>query len=146
MFNQITSGNIVGIGLSLVGLIDALYLTLNKLTQGKVYCANIGDCNAVNASSYADIFGIPIALLGAGAYAVFIALLYVEDTYEAGREMAQLGLFVFTLTGVIYSAYLTYIEVAVLEAICIYCLLSAALMVILFGLSVKKVLSINGGA
>lgn len=134
---------IAGIGLSIVGFIDSVYLTIQKLLGGQIYCGNIGDCNAVNSSPYAELFGVPIALLGAGAYVVILFLFWVEDRSNFWQEYVPLFLFSMTLVGVIYSAYLTYVEIAILQKICIYCVISALVMALLFVAAVIKVLSFN---
>lgn len=140
MFKDRDVWDISGMVISLLGFVDAVYLTLNKLTAGVVYCGDIGDCNAVNASAYAEIFGIPIALLGAGAYAAIAALLILEGRHDNWRDITPVAFFVITFSGAIYSAFLTYVEFFVLHQICIYCLVSAVFMVVLFGLSLRKIL------
>lgn len=134
---------VAGIGLSIVGFIDSVYLTLQKISGGKIYCGNIGDCNAVNSSPYAELYGVPIALLGAGAYAVILFLFWVEYRSKFWQEYVPLVLFSMTLVGVIYSAYLTYVEIAILQKICIYCVISAVVMALLFVAAVIKLLSFN---
>lgn len=133
--------NVTGIGLSFIGLIDSVYLALHKFSGGNIYCGNIGDCNAVNSSPYAELYGIPIALLGAGAYAVILFLLWVEDKRDFWQEYVPLILFPITLVGVIYSAYLTYVEIAILQKICIYCVISAVILAFLFVIAVIKILA-----
>lgn len=118
--------------LSAIGLLDASYLTYIKLAHQEAACSGIGDCATVNASVYSEVFGIPIALLGAGAYLVLLVLLLMETRSEGWAAASAYGVFGITLTGVLYSAYLTYIEVAVLHAICPFCVLSAVVMVLLF--------------
>jgi uncharacterized membrane protein len=122
----------------LIGLIDSVYLTYIKLTNATASCAGIGDCDAVNSSQYAEIAGIPIALLGAGAYLMMLVLLYLERRSLRWRDQVPLLLFVLTLIGVLYSAYLTYVEIAILHAICPYCVLSAVILVIMLTISVYR--------
>jgi uncharacterized membrane protein len=94
----------------------------------------------VNTSQYSEIWGIPIALLGAGAYLVIIVLLLLEERSELMREYSPLLVFGLSLVGVIYSIYLTYIEVAVLRAICPYCVISAVVLVLLLVLSTIRLI------
>lgn len=122
----------VSIILALVGLIDSAYLTYIKLANATASCAGIGDCDAVNSSPYAEIAGIPIALLGAGAYLAIMALLMLETRLPLVASYGPILVLVISLAGVIYSAYLTYIEVAVLYAICPYCVLSAVVITAIF--------------
>jgi len=90
-------------------------------------CAGLGDCAFVQASSYAKVFGIPIALLGFLAYLVILALAVAAYFFldEERGTLAQQALFGLALAGTLYSAYLTFIEAFVLHAYCIYCLISA---------------------
>jgi uncharacterized membrane protein len=126
--------------LALIGLADSIYLTYIKLANATASCAGIGDCESVNSSKYAEIAGIPIALLGAGAFAAIIILLLIEKRSEFWRDTAPMVVFGISLTGVLYSAYLTYVEIAILHAICPYCVLSALVLVALLVISVVRLL------
>lgn len=115
-----------------VGLLDSIYLTYSKLTHQAVFCGTYGGCETVNNSPYSEIAGIPVALLGVGAYLVLLALLFLEGQGGYWRENGPILVFGISLAGVIYSLYLTWIEIAVIHAICPYCVVSAVAMVILF--------------
>jgi uncharacterized membrane protein len=119
------------IGFTVIGLIDSLYLTWIKLANAKAICGGLGNCDYVNSSPYAEFFGVPIALFGAGAYAMILILLVLEGRNEWVRENGNYGVFGLTLFGTLYSLYLTYIEIFVLKAICPYCLVSAIVLLIL---------------
>lgn len=118
-----------------IGLVDSLYLTYVKLSNSYAICGPIGDCESVNQSVYAEIAGIPIALLGAGAYLTILLLLLLENQGEFWAEYSPIMVFGISLAGVLYSAYLTYIEIYVLRAICPYCVLSAVVLVLLLALA-----------
>lgn len=112
---------------TLTGMGASGYLTYTHLANVAPQCAGLGDCALVQASSYAMLFGIPIALLGFLAYLVMLALAaaaYFLLDEERGI-LAQQALFGLALVGTLYSAYLTFIEAFVLRAYCIYCLISA---------------------
>jgi len=126
--------------LSLMGLADSIYLSYLKLADATAACAGIGDCESVNNSPYSEIAGIPIAILGAGAYVVIILLFVLEKRAEFWRDSVPMIVFGLSLTGVLYSAYLTYVEVAILHAICPYCVISAIILVALLGISVVRLL------
>jgi len=115
----------LSIGLTLLGLGVSAYLTWVKLTGNTASCGTVGDCESVNNSRYAEIGGVPIALFGALSYLVLLALLLIEHRRPQTAETARLMVFGVSLIGTLYSAYLTYIEVAVLRAICPYCVASA---------------------
>jgi uncharacterized membrane protein len=120
---------------SVVGLLVALYLVFIKFFPTSSLCVGAGGCEAVNTSIYSEIAGIPIAALGALAYAFILALLLLETRVRLVEEWGPLVVFGVTLAGTLYSAYLTYIEVAVLHAICPYCVTSAVVMVLLFAVA-----------
>ncbi|MBI3159104.1 MAG: vitamin K epoxide reductase family protein [Chloroflexi bacterium] len=124
-----------------IGLVDSAYLAWIKLSNNEILCAGIGECDVVNSSIYAEIGGIPIALLGAAAYAFLIFLYIVETRAGFWADNAGILNFGLTLAGVLYSAYLTYIEVAVLKAICPFCVVSAVAMLALFVLAVWRMLA-----
>ena len=126
-----------GVLLAAVGLADSAYLTYIKLANAQASCT-IGDCNAVNSSTYAEIAGIPIALLGLGAYAAIGLLLALEDRAEWLATYSPLGVFFLALTGTLYSAYLTYVELFVIDAVCPYCVVSAVVITSILMLSIWR--------
>jgi len=114
-----------------IGLIDSLYLSWVKLTHQEAFCGGSGDCATVASSPYSEIGGVPIALLGVGAYVLVLLLVFLETRNAFWRNNAPLLVFGLSLSGTIYSAYLTYLEIAVIHAICQYCVVSAVVMVLL---------------
>jgi uncharacterized membrane protein len=125
--------------LSIIGLLDSLYLTWVKLTQNQVVCIKgLGDCNSVNNSRYSEIFGIPIALLGMGAYLAIIILIWLSKRSEFWEDNFPIIFMGITLIGFLYSGYLTYLELFVLNAICPYCVLSAIIMTLLFIIAILR--------
>ena len=123
---------------TVVGFLDSIYLSYIKLTHTEAFCAGIGECDIVNTSPYSEIAGIPMALLGAGAYVALVILLIVERRRGFWKNNSLLIFFGITLIGLLYSAYLTYIEVAVINAICPFCVLSALAMLVLFVVSILR--------
>lgn len=114
-----------------IGLVDSIYLSWLKISDTYAFCGPVGDCESVNTSPYAEVMGIPVALLGAGAYLSILALLFLEIRGGFWEEYGSMLVFGISLAGVLYSAYLTYIEIAVLRAICPYCVVSAVALVLL---------------
>ena len=84
-----------------------------------------GGCEKVQASEYSELVGVPVALLGLGGYLAIGASLFVPG--EAGRGAAAF----LALVGFGYSAYLTYLELFEIDAICQWCVASAVLMTLL---------------
>ncbi len=128
---------------ALIGLIDSAYLSWLKFSHNEVLCAGgLGDCYTVNTSPYAEIYGIPIALLGLGAYLAIIFVLLFETRSTFFEENGKLIVFGLSLVGVIYSAYLSYLEEFVIRAWCPYCVLSAIAITVIF---VASIMRLTGG-
>ena len=111
---------------ALLGLAVAAYLTYVHYAELEPICAGgAGGCEKVQSSSYAELAGTPVAVLGVAGYALILASLWVPG--DAGRLAGTL----LALVGFGFSAYLTWIEVFELDAICQWCVASAVLMTIL---------------
>ena len=124
--------------LSGLGLADSFYLSWVKIYHTEVFCGGSSNCETVNSSSYADLFGIPIAFLGLAAYSVIIGILFIGKQKMFSRDGITFAVFGITLIGTLFSIYLTYIEIYVIHAICPYCLVSAVVMLLLLILSINK--------
>lgn len=130
-----------GLGLAALGALDSAYLTYVKFAGAQAACGGIGDCETVNNSAFSEIAGVPIAILGLAAYLAIIALFLIERSRPAYAEYVRLAAFGVTLIGTIYSGWLTYVEVAVLRAICPFCVVSAIIISLLFLISVHRMLA-----
>ena len=128
---QQLSGYIIPI-LTLIGLGVALYLAYIEMSQSEAVCGPVGHCNIVQASQYAQIFGIPIAVLGVLNYAT-IGGLWLIVKFSEGRERhwAIMGLITLTMLSVLFSIYLTALELFVIHAVCAWCLTSAVVSALL---------------
>jgi len=116
-----------------IGLVDSVYLTWIKLTHTTALCLpGVGDCETVNTSRYSEINGIPIALLGALVYLAILLIVLLKDKASFLNDFGLYLLFGISLVGVLYSAYLTYIEIAVIHAICPFCVISAIVILLIF--------------
>jgi uncharacterized membrane protein len=110
--------------LAVVGLLISSYLTwVHYAGVAPVCVGGSGACESVQTSSYATIFGVPVAAIGLVGYSGLLLSALLRG--EAG---VYLGLLV-ALVGTLFSAYLTYLELFVIHAICEWCVASAALMV-----------------
>lgn len=128
----------ISIGLSALGLLVALYLVYIKFNPASSMCVGVGDCEAVNNSIYSVVNGIPVAALGALAYAALLGIFLLETRSALLGEWGPLAAFGLALTGALYSAYLTYIELFVIFKICPYCVTSAVLITLILGLAVVR--------
>jgi uncharacterized membrane protein len=118
---------------STIGFIDSVYLAVLKLTENKAMCIQgSGGCWTVNTSEYSSVFGIPISVLGAAAYIVLIILTLSDNKLSFLHGLAPQLSFGIATTGFLYSIYLTYLEIAVIKAVCPFCIVSAICMLVIF--------------
>jgi uncharacterized membrane protein len=116
------------LGLSFLGMVDTLYLTLTRNT-GPIVCSITEGCGDVLTSTYSEVAGIPISLFGLGFY-FFVFALTVFEAFGGFQTFALLRWP--TLAALAVSAILTGIQGFVLEAWCQYCLASATLSTLIF--------------
>jgi uncharacterized membrane protein len=116
-----------------VGVGVAAYLSFIEVTQAEAVCGPVGDCNTVNQSEYARLFGVlPVGVLGLIGYGVILSLwLMRRRGPEEWRRRATLGLWAAALFGTLFSVYLTFLEPFVIGATCAWCLTSALVMTLL---------------
>ena len=114
------------------------YLAYVETTQTTAICGPVGDCNTVQQSDYARLFGLlPIGILGLFGYAViFISWLIARYANERLADLATLSIFFMTFIGTLFSIYLTFLEPFVIGASCAWCLTSAILMTTLMLLTI----------
>ena len=115
---------------TLAGAGVAGYLTRSHYDRGALVCT-VGDCRTVQESEYADLAGIPVAILGVGMYPTVLALAAIRWRRPRMPGPAPLAVFAIVLAGAFVAAYLTVIEVAVIDAVCQWCVASAVLTAIL---------------
>ncbi len=124
----------VALPLVILGLIVAGYLAYVETQDVPAVCGPVGDCNSVQQSEYARLFGIlPIAVLGLMGY-VGIGMAWAVARYAQGRKsaLAKLALVGMVWFGILFSIYLTFLEPFVIGATCAWCLTSAVVMTALF--------------
>lgn len=121
--------------LSLVGLLDASFLTFKHFVGGPLPCSILAGCEAVTTSSYAVIFGVPVALLGAIFY-LTLAILAVWHI-DTNHKLALRSILILSVFGFAFSLYLIYLQVFVIGALCLYCLVSAGATTIIFLLNLS---------
>jgi uncharacterized membrane protein len=124
--------------LALAGLGVAAYLSYVEVGEVEAVCGPVGDCNTVQKSEYARLFGVlPIGVLGVLGFAA-ILMTWGVRRLGTGRAAAwaSIGLLALTGLGTLFSAYLTFLEPFVIGATCLWCLSSAVIMTSLYGLAV----------
>jgi uncharacterized membrane protein len=131
--------------LALAGIFVATYLLLYKIgVIGQLTCS-IGSCETVNTSKWATFLGMPVAGWGVAFYVVLfvMALVSTGERFAESRGMAQLIVFM-AGTGVIFSAWLTWLELFRIHAICQWCVTSAILVTLIFVISVLELRETSG--
>ena len=133
--------------LSLGGVFLSAYLLLFKLGYIPGLACGTGSCETVNTSKWSVLFGIPVAAWGAGFYVTMFATATVGSVgpFVDSRRVEQ-ALVGFSGWGVLFSGWLTYLELVEIHAICRYCVVSALLVVALFGLSVVELRAEDRGS
>ena len=114
---------------ALLGLADAIYLTVHHYTAAPVPCSITNGCEEVLTSQYAEIGGFPLAGFGALAYFIAFSLALLR-VYGDRRMWDLFGILVTVMA--IFSAWLIYLQARVIEAFCQFCLISAATTFTLF--------------
>jgi uncharacterized membrane protein len=126
--------------LSILGAIDALYLLIYKLTGNNQMCLGNGGCHNVNFSPYSEIYGIPVSALGLAAYLVIAGIILLESRITLAEENGPLLVFGISLTGVAFTAYLTYLEFYVIHSVCPFCVASAIIITLIFILAIIRLI------
>ena len=130
--------------LAVLGVAVSAYLTAIHYDDGLLVCG-LSDCHTVQTSDYAEVVGIPVALLGLGMYVTLLGLTTLRRLRPDTTVYATATAFALTLAGVIFAGYLTYVELFVLEAICQWCVVSAVLTTLLLlteGAMISRLLAI----
>lgn len=124
--------------LCVAGIGVAAYMSFVETTGTAAFCGPVGNCNAVQQSAYATLFGVlPVGIFGLMGYAALLAAWAVVEfaADENLKKMAQLALWGFSLFGILFSIYLTFLEPFVIGATCLWCLSSATLITLLLWVS-----------
>lgn len=114
--------------LALAALGIALYLGITKLSGDNPACGVLHGCDTVNESEYAAIFGIPTALFGVAASVA--TLIGALAWWLLADRRALLGAYLIGLLSLPFLAWLTYLELFVIEAVCIWCVSYAVLVIV----------------
>jgi uncharacterized membrane protein len=131
--------------LALLGVCVALYMWAYAAgLTGPILCS-VGDCEAVQASEFSKIGGIPVAAFGAVGYLALLvtALMGLRPGLQHSRLIPAI-LLVGGFAGVVFTGYLTYLEAYVIHAWCQWCVSSAIIMVVVFLVSLPELKRLRG--
>lgn len=125
--------------LSLLGVFVALYLLAYSIGLIPLICG-VGSCETVQASQWAKVGRVPVPLIGVVGYGSLLALatMGIQPSWRDSRAIGLLMLGLATV-GVAYAAFLTYLEAAVINAWCVWCVTSAVLMTLIFLASLPEI-------
>ena len=116
--------------MSLIGLFVSAYLYLYKIGRIGTLACGSGACETVQTSQWSRVLGVEVALIGVVGYAVLLGLALVAlRPAQAERRGPAVALAGLAGGGVLFSLYLTYVELFVIHAICRWCVGSAAIIV-----------------
>jgi len=120
--------------LTIIGFMVAVYLSYVEFTQSEAFCGPVGDCNTVQQSPYAILFGIiPVGVIGLLGY-ILIGISWVIQQYagEKWKNYATISLWILAAIGTAFSIYLTILEPFVIGATCAWCITSSIVMTLIF--------------
>jgi uncharacterized membrane protein len=130
--------------LSIIGLIAAIYLLYVEITSTEAFCGPVGNCNTVQDSPYAYLFGIiPIGVLGFAGYLTIIALWLVQQYGPKSLiKFSTVAIWSLAWFGVLFSIYLTFLEPFVIGATCAWCIGSAIVMTLILWATTETVIDL----
>ncbi len=122
--------------ISLLGLFLGIYLTMYHYGMVGSLACGVSSCETVQTSRWSMFLGLPVATWGAGFYVVMLCLTFagLHERFVDSRGLAT-STFVLACCGVVFTAWLNYLEAFVIHAWCEWCLGSAAMVLILFVLA-----------
>jgi len=121
--------------IALVGLFVAVYLWLYQMGFYGALLCGAGSCEVVQASKYARFLGQPVPLLGTLWYGGVLILAFLALGPASGQRWLDVLLALATTGGLLFSIYLTAVELLILHAVCMWCVISAVLTVSIFVLA-----------
>jgi uncharacterized membrane protein len=119
--------------LAAAGLAIAVYLTWVHYSGAKPLCLASGGCERVQGSRYSHVAGIPVAVVGVAGYLAILGSLAI------GRDRGRVATAFLAFVGLGFSAYLTYVELFTIEAICQWCVGSALIITLIAALAAVRV-------
>lgn len=125
--------------LALIGLVIAGYMLLYKLGVLPAVACGDGACEVVQASPWSVFLGVPVPLIGVGGYGLLLglALAGVQPAFADNRRIG-LALFALSAIGLLFSAYLSWVEATLIGAWCRWCIGSAVVAALLFLFSLPE--------
>jgi protein-disulfide isomerase/rhodanese-related sulfurtransferase/uncharacterized membrane protein len=125
--------------LSLIGLFDSVYLLWEYTSPAHPMVCMGGGCDAVRASAYSHIVGLPVPIFGIFMYGFLVLLLFLYPLLPTSiARLTQHGVMLISGAAFVFSIYLTGLEAFVIHSWCVWCVLSALLVTGIFILSLME--------
>ena len=128
---------VAAVALAAIGMLGSAYLTWVHYSGQLALCFGAGGCETVQASRYAMVGAVPVAVLGLLAFGAVFALAGLRLRPDPPAWLLT-GLFGVTLAGTLFAAYLTYLELFVIKAICPWCVVVDSAMAVSFVLTLVE--------
>lgn len=125
----------LSIGLAVLGILVSVYMTIFKITENPGMCLGNGGCSVVNNSIYSEVYGVPVAVVGVIGYLAILGSLLLKARSGFFAANGTMILFGLALVGFLFTIYLVYVEVALIHALCPFCLTSQITMTAIFIIS-----------
>jgi len=140
---RLTSKDKWGIIFSLIGILDAGYLSWMTFTNNTEKCLpGFGNCSTVTLSKYSRLADIPIAYIGLIVYMVIFSLYLIQLNPVNIDHIKRYIIFGITFAGFLFSIYLTYVQLGILNTYCPFCVLSGLTMTLLFVVSTSEMIRV----
>lgn len=126
--------------LAVAGIVVAGILTAAHLDEsaGGKFCSGAGGCQEVADSQYSTIGPVPVAVIGLLGYLAIGGVVVAAARREDVARVAAVLIFGMSLVGVLFQAWLAYLELFVIRAICPWCVTSQVIITVIFLVSVAE--------
>jgi len=131
------------VAFTILGLLVSIYMTIFKITSNEKMCVGSKDCSVVNASRYSEVNNIPVAVIGMFGYSSMLALHWLERKKGFFEDNGPMLIFGLAMIGFFFTLWLVYVEIALIQAYCPFCITSQISMTIIFFLSLVRVVRQN---
>jgi uncharacterized membrane protein len=131
----------ISVALVSLGLLVSIYMTIYKFTENNSMCLGSGDCSTVNSSRYSEVNGIPVAAVGVMGYTAILVVHFLERRNRGYfSQNGTLLIFGMALTGFLFTVWLIYVEIALLKALCPFCVTSQISMTLIFLIAISRLI------
>jgi uncharacterized membrane protein len=120
----------VMLALTLVGILDAMYVAYGSYSGTQLWCPILDGCNTVVNSPYSRVLGMPMSYFGF-IYYLFMFGLAARLAYEPASKSLRFRAVLYAALGAVSSAYFIYLQLSLIQAICSYCIISAIISFLL---------------